>query len=127
MQGKRPFQFRKTISIGDLITVGSVIIAALAVLMTWRQDQAMRKQAHADRIRNSAGTVIAKLERWRERYHYFYGDILPLLVQTTEAMQQHRNFDRATNLMYRGIVAAHTAATRTRRRPSGTRTAAAPG
>lgn len=105
------FQFRRAISIGDILTICSVLITAAALLYTWNKDQKLRKQEYADRIRHSAGTAIAKLERRRERAHNFYSDILPLFVDSADMFDKNRRFRDTYNFMYRGIVLAHAVST----------------
>jgi hypothetical protein len=64
-QNKRRFRFKAEMSIGDLLTAGSIVIASIAVFAAWSKDRDLRRHENAERIRHSAGIVIAngKMER----------------------------------------------------------------
>jgi hypothetical protein len=51
------------------------------------------------------------MERWKERSHSFYNDLLPLFADTAASVMEHRDRNAAHSLMYRGIVVAHAAST----------------
>lgn len=110
-QKKRRFRFKAELSIGDLLTAGSIIIASVAVFAAWSKDRDLRRHENAEKIRHSAGIVIAKMERWKERSHSFYNDLLPLFADTAASVTKHRDRNAAHSLMYKGIVVAHAEST----------------
>jgi hypothetical protein len=107
MNQKRRFKFKGELTVGDLLTVCSILVASFAVLAGWSKDRDLRTHENADRIRHSAGTVVAKLERWKERSHSFYNSLLPLLTDTASNIRKKRDRIAADSFMYRGIVEAH--------------------
>jgi len=114
MNQKNRIRFRAVLSIGDLLTACSIITALIAVLVAWSNDRGLRRHENADRIRHSAGTVIAKMERWKERSHSFYNDLLPLFADTAAGIMKHQQRTAANAVMYRmyrEIVGAHALAT----------------
>lgn len=72
--------FDPEISIGNIITLSSVAVSVIALLIAWSKDRNLRKKEYSDRIRRSTGTVIAKLERWKEIAQNFFENIQPLIT-----------------------------------------------
>jgi hypothetical protein len=58
--------FNPEITVGNLIAVGAAVISAAAVIATLSKERALRKKELADRVRQSASLVAAKLDRWRQ-------------------------------------------------------------
>src|ERR1700722_14341323 len=72
--------FKGELSIGDVLTSGSIIISAAGLIYSWHHDTALRAKEYADRIRRSTSVVAAKLDRWEELSDRYFEDIQPLFV-----------------------------------------------
>ncbi len=58
--------FNTEITVGNLVAAGAAMISALAIIATFAKDRALRKKELADRVRQSASLVAAKLDRWKQ-------------------------------------------------------------
>lgn len=96
------------VSIGDIITVASVLISLVALLISWNRDRQLKRKEYADKIRRSAGTIASKLERWRELSLRFYEDIQPLLTDIDTLYFKDENIIEARDALWRGLVDART-------------------
>ena len=95
------------ISIGDLLTIVSIVVSVMALLISWRRHQELRKKEYADRIRRSAGTVVAKLHRWKDLTLRFYEDIQPLITEADMTQVKAQNFVAVRDFFWHGLGTAH--------------------
>jgi hypothetical protein len=58
--------FNSEITVGNLVAVVAAAISAAAVIATLSKERALRKKELADRVRQSASLVAAKLDRWKQ-------------------------------------------------------------
>ncbi|HKV42853.1 MAG TPA: hypothetical protein VJX67_26890 [Blastocatellia bacterium] len=84
----------------------AVAISALALLYSWSKDRALKKREYADRIRNAAGTVMAKLERRKELSLSFFDAIQPLLTDTDVKLVKEQDVTATRDFLWRELVAA---------------------
>jgi hypothetical protein len=70
------------VRVGDLLTLGAIALSAAGLLIASARDRALRRRDYADRIRNSAGLIVVKADRWREIAAHFFAEMQPVIVDT---------------------------------------------
>jgi hypothetical protein len=83
-----------TISVGDLLTSLSILVAVGTLAASWWRDRQLRRGEIADRIRAAAGRTIARLERWEEIIQALFVESQPVFVEVSE--QLAKDFDAAS-------------------------------
>jgi hypothetical protein len=91
------------ISVGNLLTVASVLISATALGYGWRKDRQLRRTEYADRIRHGAGVIAAKLERWQSLTRHFFDAVQPLLLDLEQASRQGQDLTLPRHALVRGL------------------------
>ncbi len=94
------------VSIGDLLTIISIAVSFIALLVSWRKDQDLRRKEYADRIRRSAGTIVAKLQRWRDLTLRFFEDVQPLITEADMTLLKRQPVLAVRDFFWRGMVDA---------------------
>jgi hypothetical protein len=74
---------QKKVSVGDILTVFSILIAAFAAITTWRTEIQTRQRSQAEGVRKAAAEVVAKTERRFEISEWIFEDIQPDIVTAT--------------------------------------------
>jgi hypothetical protein len=90
-------------------TVGAylaIFISAIVFIYTLYKDRILRRKEYADRIRTSAGTIIAKLERWKSLSLRFFEDIGPLLTETDFNLAINGDFNKGRYDLWIGLEKA---------------------
>lgn len=67
------------------------------------KDRSLKNKEYADKIRKSAGTIIAKLTRWKTLSLRFFEDIAPLLTLTDFNLKQEADFNKARYDLWIGL------------------------
>lgn len=93
----------RTVSVGDLLTVITILFTALELGYGWHKDRQLRRKEYADRIRRAAGTVVAKLERWPGLALRFFDYIQPLLVKVDNLAVQTQDAGAARDELWQGL------------------------
>lgn len=73
------FEFKREITIGDMLTSASILLSIFALLLSWSQSRALEKREQANEVRNAAAETLAKFERWQEISMSIFDDIHNLL------------------------------------------------
>jgi hypothetical protein len=91
------FYYRVNFSSINTILTGYIPISLtiLGLLYTLHKDRKLRRKEYADRIRTAAGTIIAKLERWKNLSLRFFEDISPLITKTDLNLAKSCDIDQA--------------------------------
>ena len=76
----------REIKIGDILTFLTIIVSVIALLSVWLKEMQIRNKEKADKVRTAAAKTVAKLERWKELSLWFYKDIQPIFVETSEIL-----------------------------------------
>jgi hypothetical protein len=58
--------FNAEVSVGNVIAVGAVLISAAGVIATLAKERALKTKELADKVRQSAALIAAKLDRWKQ-------------------------------------------------------------
>jgi hypothetical protein len=100
--------FTKEITTGDLLTALTILIsligAFLGLLIASYKDRQLRRKEYADKIRRAAGTIIAKLERWKELSLRFYEDIQPLMMDADIELMKKQDVVGTRDYLWRHLV-----------------------
>lgn len=99
--------FNLEISVGNIIMALSVVVSAIALLITLSKDRQLRKKEYADRIRNAAGTVTAKLERRKEIFLSFFDSIQPLITDADIKLVREQDVIATRDFLWRELGLAH--------------------
>src|SRR5262249_52633434 len=75
-----PAWLEKKVSVGDFLTVFSILVAAFAAITTWRTEIQTRQRNQAEGVRKAAAEVVAKMERRYEISQWIFEDIQPDVV-----------------------------------------------
>jgi hypothetical protein len=78
-----PAWLEKTVSIGDILTIFSILIAAFGAITAWRTEIETRQRTQAEAVRKAAAEVIAKTERRFEISEWIFEDIQPDIISAT--------------------------------------------
>lgn len=97
------FVFDPTVSFGNILTFISIIISVVALLISANGDRKLKKKEYADRIRQSAGKVISKLERWKEISLNFFDEIQPLFIEVDKLLTSKQNAIEARDYLWRSL------------------------
>jgi hypothetical protein len=95
------FQFKREISVGDLLTSIAIVISAVGLMIELGKERDLRKQQQANEIRAASAKTLAALERWRTVSLSFFDEIQPLLVESGRALEKKDSDDVAvTDFFY---------------------------
>lgn len=97
------FEIDPKVSMGDILTIVSILISIISLMYSLSKDRELRRKEQADVIRKAAGKTIAKLDRWKEITLSLYQDIQPLLVETTEKLQQNFNVIAVRDYLWKNL------------------------
>jgi hypothetical protein len=102
------------VSIGDLLTAGTVLISALALFASWRSERKARDRERANEVRAAATATVAKLERWQQLADFYYVSIQPLFVTISdmlspETVSRTQKLEEARDALWRELTEARTA------------------
>jgi hypothetical protein len=104
------FRVKRELTVGDMLTPLSVLIAAVALWFTWSHDADLKKQQYADQIRHSASVVTAKIERWSPLADRYFEDIQPTIVDVSEKIEATHTREPANRMLFKGLVQAQATA-----------------
>jgi len=93
-----------------IIKFTSIFVALMGLIYAWHKDLQLKKKSYADKIRNSAGEIIAKLERRKTIMLSFYEEIQPfitdadiLLTESKNKIQTRDKFWKDINVVFNSI------------------------
>lgn len=98
-----------TISVANLVAMFAVLVSIGALLVSTRKDRNLRKTQYADQIRNAAGILTAKLERWRDLAYGFFEEIQPGITDADIALVKDRDVIAIRDKFWRDLGVAHLA------------------
>lgn len=94
--------FSREIKLGDL----SIILSAFVFIFTLIENRRFKRQEYAEKIRKTAGTVISKLERYKELTLRFFQDIQPLITEIDIGLVQEKDVIKTRDALWVGITKA---------------------
>jgi hypothetical protein len=98
------FTLNPEVTIGSILTTVSILITIISLLFAWHKDRQLKRKEYADRIRRAAGTVTAKLERWRELSLRFFDDIQALITDADIKITKEQDAIATRDFLWRGLV-----------------------
>lgn len=84
-------QFDPKIKAGDILTSVSILISAIALLVSLAKDRATRVADQANKVRLAAATTLVKLDRWQNVQESFYDELQPDFVALSQDLK--KNYD----------------------------------
>ena len=96
-------EIEPTIKVGDLLTSISILITLVSLLIAWSHETQVREREQADKVRHAAALTLAKLERLQELTLWYYDEIQPLFVQTSESLAENRDIVKARDALWRQL------------------------
>jgi hypothetical protein len=107
-------RFDPTVSVGNILTAGSVLASALTLLYTLIKDQRLRRHEAADRVRAAAARTLVGLLRWREQTAAFYTRVDPFFVDASESLVAGASLASAKSNLWKSLLTARGEALRER-------------
>jgi len=126
----RLIHLKEEFTIGEVLTFLSLLGSALAFIVGWlhneRQKREQEAKSHlekleaskkeyltrqqiyqkeyADKIRNSATEIMAKLNRWRDLNLLFMEEIQPIIEETDHILVKENKTEAAKSYLWKGII-----------------------
>lgn len=95
-----------SVTVGDILTSLSILIAALTLGYQLSKDRQDARRQQANEVRTASAKTLSSLERWAEISLYFFDQIQPLFVETSQMMQDRA---KARDFLYKKLQEAHAA------------------
>jgi hypothetical protein len=96
-------KLEKTIKVGEILTIITILISVAGVFITLSKDRYMREKEQADRIRNAAAKTSAMLERWQSLNLSFFDELQPDFVETSEILSKKHDAQEARDHLWKKI------------------------
>jgi tetratricopeptide (TPR) repeat protein len=84
-------QLSERINFSNVLTILTIAISALSLIFSLSKDRALRQKENADKIRDAAATIMAKLDRWLELSLSIFQESQPLFINTIEMLKAEFN------------------------------------
>jgi len=94
-----------TTQIGDLLTIITILITLYSLRNTLNKDRMLREKDQADKVRDGAARMIAKLDRWRELSLAMFPDMDIAFVETSEEMRRMFDSQNARDSLWKKLNA----------------------
>lgn len=72
--------FEPKVSVGDLLTAATILIAAAGLLAELRRERLLNRRSLADKVRKSAGLIVAKVDRRRRLSQSFFDELQSIIT-----------------------------------------------
>jgi hypothetical protein len=95
-----PFRISREIKVDNI----SLVIALATLLFAIYKEIQTRKQVRAEAVRGAAAKTLSKLQRWRELALWFYTDVQPLFVSTSEMLLTDFNVQKARDYLWSNLA-----------------------
>jgi hypothetical protein len=108
---KKPYlRLERKVSVGDLLTVCSILVSAILVVSAWTIDRNLRRKEQADKVRAAAAATLVKLDRLEELSLSIFSKVDPAFVNTKESLQKDSKTkleqDTARHELWKAILQA---------------------
>lgn len=100
------FTINPEITVGNILTVGTILISMISILISWGKDRRLRQKEYATPIRQSIGIIAAKLERWKEISISFFENIQPFLTDADVMLSKGETLEAVRDDLWRSLVEA---------------------
>lgn len=103
------FHIKPEITVGDILTLVTILITLYTLYSAWMQSKRLREKELATNIRNACANVLGKLERWRELNVALFENAQPLYVETSEMLEKNQNVIKTRDYLWKNLNAARNA------------------
>ena len=93
----------RSIKVGDLLTSVSILVSVLALVITLGKDRQVRQKDQADKVRGVAARTLGKVERWSKLALFYYDEVDPVFVQTSELVAKNETLPAARDFLWREL------------------------
>ena len=95
--------------LGNVITAASVLVAAFALVYTWRNDQGLRRHEAANQIRAAAAGTLAGLELWIDLALSLDDTLQEVFVKVSRELEATRDVAETRDLWWAEANRVHNA------------------
>lgn len=103
------FHIKPEITVGDILTLVTILITLYTLYSAWMQSKRLREKELATNIRNACANVLGKLERWRELNVALFENAQPLYVETSEMLEKNQNVIKTRDYLWKNLNATRNA------------------
>jgi hypothetical protein len=96
-----------SIDIGNILTAGSVLVAAGGLIYTWRNDQRLRRHEAANRIRSAAAATIAGLDLWVDFAQSLFENLQEVFVKVSEELLVNKDVSGTRDRLWAEMNRVH--------------------
>lgn len=95
---------------GEVVSTVAVVVSALGVLIAWMTNRRDRQKEYANRIRQSAGLVTARLDRWTQLSSGSFDDVQIAITEADVELVSSQNVIHVRDLFWQrlGMVRSET-------------------
>jgi predicted signal transduction protein with EAL and GGDEF domain len=95
----------RTLKVSDMLTSLTIIVSAIALIISWGKDRDIREREQANQVRNAAGQTLAKLERWQSLQLSIFDELQPEFVETSEMLAKDYDIIGTRDHLWKSINA----------------------
>lgn len=93
----------KKISLGNILTMLTIIGSVISFLVTWNKEIDTRRSAQANQIRVAAAKTLVKLDRWKTVSFSLFDQIRPDFVDTKEMLKKKFDVIEARDHLWKAL------------------------
>jgi len=93
----------KNISIGNILTILTIIVSVISFLVTWNKEIDTGRSAQANKIRVAAATTLVKLDRWKSVSFSLFELIRPDFFDTKQMLIENFNVTAARDHLWKAL------------------------
>ena len=96
-----------SIDVGNILTAGTVLVAAGGLAYTWRHDQQLRRREAANRIRSAAAATIAGLDLWVDLALSLFDNLQEVFVKISQELLANQDVDNTRDRLWAELNRVH--------------------
>src|SRR5678809_907106 len=94
------FTIEKKVTLGEVITIGSILVSSISVLISWRSDQLIQVKENATRKRMEIARTLNTLNKVVQLHLSFYDRIEENIVEASRIRVIDRESIKARDYMW---------------------------
>jgi hypothetical protein len=91
------------IEVGDILTSISIMISAIALVISFSKDRNLQYKEQANRIREACAETIVKLERWKQLSFWIYTEAQPVYIKAGEMLASDSNVLETRDFLWKEL------------------------
>jgi hypothetical protein len=107
---RKSLKIDPSVKAGDFLTSISILITCISLMIAWSRERQARAAERADKVRRAAAMMLAKLERSQELALWYYEEIQPLFVETSELLSKDGEVVEPRDFLWRRLDEVRTRA-----------------